>query len=58
MDLLFLLFSHSFLDHIVSSYVVLKNVKSFIILTINVAFTFIQINVEVKEEGPGAAHVH
>lgn len=57
MNLLFLLFSHSFLDHIVS-YVVLKNVKSFIILTINGAFTFIQINVEVEEESPGAAHVH
>lgn len=38
-------YSHiPFLDHMVFSYVVLKNIESLIIFTINVVFTFSQIN--------------
>lgn len=42
----------------VSSYIVLKILKSLIILTINEVFPFIQVNMEVKEESSGDAHVY
>lgn len=49
MDLLFPLFFHTFLDHTISSCIILNILKS-PILTVKEVFTFIQIHMELREE--------